>query len=69
MSSTLHVQRVVVFLYAGSRRLLHNLTDMGQKALACLDPCVAMVLELYHQFGMGGWEWVFTTSVPLATHI
>jgi hypothetical protein len=22
-----------------------------------------------HQFGMGGWEWVFTTSVPLATHI
>jgi hypothetical protein len=49
MSSTLHVQRVVVFLYAGSHRLLHNLTDMRRKALACLDLCMGMVPELYQQ--------------------
>jgi hypothetical protein len=48
MSSTLHVRRVIVFLYAGSRRLLHNLTDMHWKALACLSLCMAMVPELYH---------------------
>jgi hypothetical protein len=45
MSSTLHVQRVVEF---GSRRLLHNLTDMCRKPSAGLGLCVAMVPELYH---------------------
>jgi hypothetical protein len=45
MLSTLHVQRVVVFLYAGSRRLLHNLTDMRQKASACLGLRMAMVVK------------------------
>jgi hypothetical protein len=48
MSSTLHVWRVVVFLYVGSHRLLHNLTDMCQKALAGLGLHVAMVPESYH---------------------
>jgi hypothetical protein len=47
MSSTLHVRRVVVFLYAGSRHLLHNLTDMRRKASAGLGICVAMVPESY----------------------
>jgi hypothetical protein len=47
--STLHVQRVVVFLYAGSRRLLHNLTDMRQKPSAGLGLRVAMVPESYQR--------------------
>jgi hypothetical protein len=49
MSLTLHVQRVIVFLYAGSRRLLHNLTDMHQKVLASLGLHVAMVPESYQR--------------------
>jgi hypothetical protein len=47
MSLTLHVWRVVIFLYAGSRRLLHNLTNMHQKVSAGLGLCVAMVPESY----------------------
>jgi hypothetical protein len=47
MLSTLHVRRVVVFLYAGSRRLLHNLTDMRRKASACIDLRMGMVPESY----------------------
>jgi hypothetical protein len=35
MLSTLHVWRVVVFLYTGSHRLSPNLTDMCQKPSAC----------------------------------
>jgi hypothetical protein len=49
MSLTLHVQRVIVFLYAGSRHLLHNLTDMRQKASASLGLFMAIVPELYQQ--------------------
>jgi hypothetical protein len=45
MSSTLHVQRVIIFLYVGSRRLLHNLTDMHRKASAGLGLRVAIVRE------------------------
>jgi hypothetical protein len=37
-----------VFLYAGSRRLLHNLTDMHRKPSASLGLRVAMVPESYH---------------------
>jgi hypothetical protein len=49
MSLALHVLRVVVFLYAGSHRLLHNLTDMRRKVSACLGLHVAMVPESYHR--------------------
>jgi hypothetical protein len=56
MSSTLHVQRVVVFLYVGSRRLLHNLTDMHRKASAGLGLHVAMVPESY--------QWSFMQGPP-----
>jgi hypothetical protein len=51
MSLTLHVQRVDIFLYAGSRRFWPNLTDMRRKASACLCLCVAMVPESYQ------WIW------------
>jgi hypothetical protein len=43
MSSTLYVRGVVVFLYAGSRRLLHNLTNMYWKALVHFSIHVAIV--------------------------
>jgi hypothetical protein len=46
MSSTLHVRRVVEL---GSRRLLHNLTDMRRKPLAFIGLHVAMVPESYHR--------------------
>jgi hypothetical protein len=48
MSSTLHVQRVMVFLYMGGHCLLHNLTDMRWKVSAGLGLRVAMVPESYH---------------------
>jgi hypothetical protein len=44
----LTVWRVVGLLYAGSHQLLHNLTDMRQKASACIGLCVGMVPESYH---------------------
>jgi hypothetical protein len=53
MSSTLHVRRVIVFLYAGSHCLLHNLTDMHWKASACLGLRVAMVPESYQHMALG----------------
>jgi hypothetical protein len=36
-------------LYTGSRRHSCNLTDMHQKASACIGLCVGMVPESYHQ--------------------
>jgi hypothetical protein len=47
VSSTLHVQRVIVLLYMGSHRFLPNSTDMHQKASAGLGLHVAMVYESY----------------------
>jgi hypothetical protein len=38
-----------VYLYAGSRHLLHNLTNMCRKPSAGLGLRVAMVPESYHQ--------------------
>jgi hypothetical protein len=49
MSLTLHVWRVVVFLYAGSRCLLHNLTDMRRKPSVHFGIRVAMVPESYQR--------------------
>jgi hypothetical protein len=46
---SLYVWRVVGFLYAGSHRLLHNLTNMHWKPLACIGLCVGMVPKVYHQ--------------------
>jgi hypothetical protein len=60
MSSTLHVQRVVVFLYAGSHHLLHTLTDMRQKATSGLGLHVAMVPESY--------QWVPTSPCGPIPH-
>jgi hypothetical protein len=56
MLSTLHVWRVVVFLYMGGYRLLHNLTDMRRKVSASLGLRMAMVPESYQcelQKGIG----------------
>jgi hypothetical protein len=49
-STSLYVQRVVSFLYVGSRRLLHNLTNMYWKPLAYIGLRVGMVPKLYHRF-------------------
>jgi hypothetical protein len=38
-----------VFLYVGSRHLLHNLTDMRWKLSTCIDLCVGMVPESYQR--------------------
>jgi hypothetical protein len=49
MLSTLHVWRVVVFLYMGGHRLLHNLANMHRKLSACFSLCMAMVPESYQR--------------------
>jgi hypothetical protein len=51
MSSTLYMYmwRVVSFLYAGSRWLLHNLTDMRRKPSACIGLCVGIVPKAYQR--------------------
>jgi hypothetical protein len=38
-----------VYLYAGSRCLLHNLTDMRRKPLACISLCVDRVPVVYQR--------------------
>jgi hypothetical protein len=45
---SLYVWRVIVFLYVGSRRLLHNLTDMHRKPSACIGLHMGMVPKSYH---------------------
>jgi hypothetical protein len=50
MLSTLQVQRVIIFLYGVSRRLLINLTNLHQKPLACFGLHVDMVPMAYHRF-------------------
>jgi hypothetical protein len=47
MSMTLYVQRVIGILYAGSHRILHNLTDIHWKPLACFGLCMDMVPMAY----------------------
>jgi hypothetical protein len=47
MSTSLYVRRVAGFLYVGSRRLLHNLTDMRRKPSACIGLHVGMVSKAY----------------------
>jgi hypothetical protein len=47
MLSTLYMWRVISFLYAGSHRLLHNLTDMRRKPSACIGLHVGMVPKAY----------------------
>jgi hypothetical protein len=54
LSSTLHVGRVIVFLYMGSHRLLHNLADMCRKVSACIDLHMAMVPESYQHMIIRG---------------
>jgi hypothetical protein len=49
MSLTLHVRRIVVFLYAGSRRLLPNLADMCRKPSASFGLHVDRVPMVYHR--------------------
>jgi hypothetical protein len=51
---SLSVQRVVGFLYVGSHRLLHNLTDMCQKPSACIGLCMDMVPMAYQCAGTDG---------------
>jgi hypothetical protein len=52
MSLTLYMLRVIVSLYAESRRHFYNLTDMRRKALACFGLHVGMVPKTYQH----GWK-------------
>jgi hypothetical protein len=49
MLSTLYVWRVIGLLYAGSHRLLHNLTDVHRKPSACFGLHVDTVSMAYQR--------------------